>query len=113
MIGIFAGIALISAVLACANAEAFATLAWLWLLPVSFLGSFLALLLLWCALLLVMAKRVDLNAKYEDSQRQLVSARMEQQMYKERYEQLQQQVTTERTAGNEVVNSLTQQLAEL
>ncbi len=55
----------------------------------------------------------DLNAKYEDSQRQLVSARMEQQMYKERYEQLQQQVTTERTAGNEVVNSLTQQLAEL
>ena len=65
MIGIFAGIALISAVLACVSAEAFATLAWLWLLPVSFLGSFLALLLLWCALLLVMAKRVDLNAKYE------------------------------------------------
>lgn len=55
----------------------------------------------------------DLNTKYEDSQRQLISARMEQQMYKERYEQLQQQVTTERTAGNEVVNSLTQQLAEL
>jgi chromosome segregation ATPase len=55
----------------------------------------------------------DLNAKYEDSQRQLTSARIEQQMYKERYEQLQQQVVTERSAGNEVVNSLTQQLAEL
>ncbi len=55
----------------------------------------------------------ELNAKYEDSQRQLTSARMEQQMYKDRYEQLQQQVTTERVAGNEVVNSLTQQLAEL
>ena len=55
----------------------------------------------------------ELNAKYEDSQRQLTSARMEQQMYKDRYEQLQQQVTTERSAGNEVVNSLTQQLAEL
>ena len=55
----------------------------------------------------------DLNTKYEDSQRQLTSARIEQQMYKDRYEQLQQQVITERTAGNEVVNSLTRQLAEL
>ena len=55
----------------------------------------------------------ELNARYEDSQRQLTSARLEQQMYKDRYEKLQQQVTTERTAGNEVVNSLTQQLAEL
>ncbi len=55
----------------------------------------------------------ELNAKYEDSQRQLTSARVEQKMYKERYEQLQQQVITERSAGNEVVNSLTQQLAEL
>lgn len=55
----------------------------------------------------------ELNSKYEDSQKQLISARMEQQMYKDRYEQLQQQVVTERSAGNEVVNSLTQQLAEL
>lgn len=55
----------------------------------------------------------ELNAKYEDSQRQLSSARIEQQMYKDRYDQLQQQVSTERVAGNEVVNSLTQQLAEL
>ncbi len=55
----------------------------------------------------------ELNAKYEDSQRQLTSARLEQQMYKDRYEQLQQQVVVERDAGNEVVNSLTQQLAEL
>ena len=55
----------------------------------------------------------ELNSKYEDSQRQLTSARLEQQMYKDRYEQLQQQVITERSAGNEVVNSLTQQLAEL
>ena len=55
----------------------------------------------------------ELNAKYEDSQRQLTSARLEQKMYKDRYEQLQQQVITERSAGNEVVNSLTQQLAEL
>ncbi len=55
----------------------------------------------------------ELNAKYEDSQRQLTSARIEQQMYKDRYEQLQQQVTTERSAGNEVVRSLTEQLAEM
>ncbi len=55
----------------------------------------------------------ELNAKYEDSQRQLASARIEQEMYKKRYDNLQQQVTSERVAGNEVVNSLTQQLAEL
>lgn len=55
----------------------------------------------------------ELNAKYEDSQRELHSARIEQRMYKDRYEKLQQQVSTERQAGNEVVNSLTQQLAEL
>ena len=55
----------------------------------------------------------ELNTKYEDSQRQLTSARIEQQMYKDRYEQLQQQISTERTAGNQVVNSLTQQLAEM
>ena len=55
----------------------------------------------------------ELNAKYEDSQRQLISAQLEQKMYKDRYEQLQQQVITERSAGNEVVNSLTQQLAEM
>ena len=65
MIGIFAAISVISAVLACVSAEAFATLMWLWLLPVSFLGNFLALLILWCIMLLVMAKLVDLNAKYE------------------------------------------------
>ncbi len=55
----------------------------------------------------------DLNAKFEDSQKELITARLEQKMYKDRYEQLQQQVTTERSAGNEVVRSLTQQLAEL
>ena len=55
----------------------------------------------------------ELNAKFEDSQKELISARMEQKMYKDRYEQLQQQVITERTAGNEVVQSLTQQLAEM
>ena len=33
----------------------------------------------------------ELNTKYEDSQKQLISARLEQQMYKDRIEQLQQQ----------------------
>lgn len=55
----------------------------------------------------------ELNARFEDSQKELISARLEQKMYKDRYEQLQQQVITERSAGNEVVNSLTQQLAEM
>ncbi|MBR5888878.1 MAG: tetratricopeptide repeat protein [Akkermansia sp.] len=55
----------------------------------------------------------ELNARFEDSQKELITARMEQKMYKDRYDQLQQQVITERSAGNEVVNSLTQQLAEM
>ncbi len=55
----------------------------------------------------------ELNTKFEDSQRELVSARIEQQMYKDRYEQLQKQISSERLAGNDVVNALTRQLAEL
>lgn len=55
----------------------------------------------------------ELNQKFEDVQRKLISAQTEQKMYKERYETLQQQVTSERAAGNRVVDSLSRQLAEM
>ena len=55
----------------------------------------------------------ELNTKFEDVQKQLIVAQTEQKMYKERYENLQQQISSERAAGNRVVDSLSQQLAEM
>ena len=50
----------------CFGCGAFATLAWLWLLPVSFLGVFLGLLAVCFAILMVMCKMVDQNVPQED-----------------------------------------------
>ncbi len=55
----------------------------------------------------------ELNGKVTDLQKQLVTAELNQQMYKDRYEKLQQQVATEREAGNHVVESLSRQLQEM
>lgn len=55
----------------------------------------------------------ELNGKFEDVQKKFFAAQIEQKMYKERYEQLQEQVNSERAAGNKVVDSLSQQLAEM
>ena len=55
----------------------------------------------------------ELNLKFEDVQKQLIVAQTEQKMYKERYENLQEQITSERAAGNQVVDSLSRQLAEM
>ena len=55
----------------------------------------------------------ELNTKFEDVQKQLIVAQTEQKMYKERYESLQEQITSERAAGNQVVDSLSRQLAEM
>ncbi len=55
----------------------------------------------------------ELNTKFEDVQKQLIVAQTEQKMYKERYESLQQQISSERAAGNKVVDSLSRQLAEM
>ena len=54
----------------------------------------------------------DLNARFVETQKKLAVAQMEQNTYKEHYEKLRQQVTTERAAGNSVVDSLSRQLAE-
>ena len=55
----------------------------------------------------------ELNARFEDVQKQLFVAQTEQKMYKERYESLQEQINSERAAGNKVVDSLSRQLAEM
>ncbi len=55
----------------------------------------------------------ELDGKVVDLQRQLKTAELNQQMYKDRYEKLQEQVATERAAGNQVVDSLSRQLQEM
>lgn len=55
----------------------------------------------------------ELNAKFTTVQQQLTAARMEQQMYKERYDALQERIASERTASNSVVDRLTRQLTEM
>ncbi len=55
----------------------------------------------------------SLDSKVLDLQKQLKTAELNQQMYKERYEKLQEQVATERATGNQVVDSLSRQLQEM
>ncbi len=55
----------------------------------------------------------ELDGKVLDLQKKLKTAELNQQMYKERYEKLQEQVATERAAGNQVVDSLSRQLQEM
>ncbi|MCQ2364689.1 MAG: tetratricopeptide repeat protein [Akkermansia sp.] len=55
----------------------------------------------------------ELNAKFEAQQKELTTARLEQQQYKDRYDKLQEQIADERAAGNKVVDSLARQLEEM
>ena len=64
-----AAIALISGLLICFGCGAFAAQTWLWLLPVSFLGIFLGLVLLVFLFLLYLCKRVDQNVPQEEDDR--------------------------------------------
>ena len=61
VIGIITMLSAIVSVLICVGTDAFQSLAWLWLLPVSWLGSFLAILVLAFLLVLVMCVFVDLE----------------------------------------------------
>lgn len=55
----------------------------------------------------------ELNSRFFEVQKQLNAAKIEQSMYKERYEDLQKQIRSEREAGNKVVESLSRQLADM
>lgn len=62
----FAGtLSLVLSVLLCVIAKAFDSLLWLWLLPTSFLGSFLLLTAGWFGLLYFMAKAVNMENEQE------------------------------------------------
>ena len=62
-------ISVLSGVLVCLGCDAFTTLAWLWMLPVSALGFFLLLAALGFAFLMYLCKRVDQNVPQEDDNR--------------------------------------------
>ena len=66
LLGIILLISAAAAVLVCWLSEAFAGLAWLWLLPVSFLGFVLVLALVGFVFLLILCKRVDQDVPQEE-----------------------------------------------
>lgn len=59
-------VAVIAAVLICVGVGAFASLQWLWVLPVGFVGSFLVVLLLAVVVMVIMAKLVDTSTPREE-----------------------------------------------
>jgi len=65
LIGSMGALSFAFAVLLCVCTGAFDTLAWLWLLPVGLVGFFLVLVILWFALLCLMAKCVDMEKDYQ------------------------------------------------
>ncbi len=66
LLAIFSAVSLLTALLLCFFFGAFSGLAWLWLLPVSFLGMLLLQALLAFAFLLYLCSRVDQNVPQED-----------------------------------------------
>lgn len=66
VIGVIAAVSGILSAVICASAGGFASLAWLWLLPLGWLGSFLGILLLAFLMVLVMTKLVDLEKEQEN-----------------------------------------------
>lgn len=66
ILGLFAGISLAAALLICLLCGCFTGLTWLWVLPVSFLGTFLLLAALAFAYLLYLCSKVDQDVPQED-----------------------------------------------
>lgn len=65
LIGIFATLSLLASLGVCALADAFAGLAWLWMLPLSVVGVFLALIGLWFLLMIILGTTADMDKKQE------------------------------------------------
>jgi len=65
LLGAFLGISCLAAVLICWGGGAFAALGWLWLLPVSFAGVFLGLLIVYFAMIVLMSLLVDMDKSHE------------------------------------------------
>ena len=69
VIGVIAVLAAILSAVLCASTGAFAGLAWLWLLPVGWLGAFLGILVLVFLLVLAMCAVVDLDKEENEDNR--------------------------------------------
>lgn len=65
LIGVLSGISLAVAVLTCLALGGFAGIGWIWILPLGFAGTFLALAALWYAMLLIMANAVDMSKQQQ------------------------------------------------
>ena len=61
LLGIISALSALSAFLICVGADSFYGFSWLWVLPVGFFGTFVALVLLWFLLLVIMAALVDME----------------------------------------------------
>ena len=69
LLGAFAALSLIIGVVVCLAENAFAAGAWIWMLPVTAIGSLLALILLMFLFLMYLCKRVDQDVPQEDDDR--------------------------------------------
>lgn len=61
LLGLFSALSTLAAFLLCVETDAFYGFSWLWLLPAGFFGAFLALIVLWFLLLLIMSLLVDVK----------------------------------------------------
>ena len=66
LLGIFLALSLVAALGICALVDGFAGFSWLWILPLSAVGAFLALVALWFAVLVIMGAAADMKNKQEE-----------------------------------------------
>lgn len=66
LIGIFSGLSAAAAIFLCAATNSFEGLGWLFLLPVAFFVCFALLAALWFLLMVIMAKRVNMEQEQEN-----------------------------------------------
>ena len=69
VLGVYLAISALSALGVCLGADGFASLKWLWLLPVSFVGAFVCLLALTFLLVLVMSLAVKMERQQQKDSR--------------------------------------------
>ena len=70
LLGAISALSLVSGLAVCFGAGAFGGLSWLWLLPLTFLGTFLILTGIGFAFLLILCRRVDQSVPQEQDDRQ-------------------------------------------
>jgi len=69
LLGAYTALSLVIGIVICLAEGAFATVAWLWLLPVTVVGLLLALILLSFGFLMILCKRVDQNVPQAEDDR--------------------------------------------